>query len=211
MGVWGDLDFFPTFFFRVIMNTLSVNTELSRFRIAEPLFFNGEYTLPTSPKEFDIVEIGIDTAMCLNELWHSMLPRTEKSNLLRNTYAIYFAAKKDGIFYASAIWTSPVAQNRLKDGKQLLELRRFAISEDSPRNTASFMLKKMRLAIKNKFPDIIRLISYQDTSNHHGTIYKADNWVNANICKNVDWATESRNRNDKQKATGEKVRWEYLL
>jgi len=42
-----------------------------------------------------------------------------------------------------AIWSSPVAQNRMKDGKTILELRRLALSDVCPYNTASWAISKM--------------------------------------------------------------------
>lgn len=181
-------------------------------RIVHPLFQpQGEIDEPTSPLQLHIAEISVDKAMELNQLWHSMLPRTQKGNLLRNKYAMFFGAEYDGIFYASAIWTSPVAGNRLKDGDRLIELRRFAIAPDAPAMTASRMLKVMRKQILAKYPDIIGFISYQDESKHTGTIYKASGWTAASKVENIDWTTATRKRADKQAATGSKIRWEFRI
>ena len=181
-------------------------------RIVHPLFQSQDETIaPSSPLQLHIGEISVDKAMELNALWHSMLPRTQKGNLLRNKYAMFFGAEFDGVFYATAIWTSPVAGNRLKDGDRLIELRRFAIASDAPANTASRMLKVMRNLIQLKYPDIIGFISYQDESKHSGTIYKASGWTAASRVENIDWTTATRERADKQAATGTKTRWEYRL
>ena len=48
-----------------------------------------------------------------------------------------------------------------------------AIASDAPKYTATRMLSIMVKRIKKEFPDIVRLISYQDTEVHKGTIYKA--------------------------------------
>ena len=63
--------------------------------------------------------------------------------------------------------------------------------------------------IQKKLPRITRLISYQDTDVHTGTIYKAANWKNMSTVKYRTW-DESRERNESQ-STADKIRWEYLL
>jgi hypothetical protein len=94
----------------------------------------------------------------------------------------------------------------------MLELRRMAISNKAPKNTASRMLSWMRKDIQVKFPHLIRLISYQDTEVHYGTIYKASGWkcVNADNPIQIDWTTTKRVRN-KAQSDAPKVRWEYEL
>ena len=87
---------------------------------------------PDSPKQFSFPVIRAQTACLLNELWHSRLPIIDWSNVVRNTHYVCFAAEYQGEFYAVGIWSSPVAQNRFKNGKQMLELRRLAISAEAP-------------------------------------------------------------------------------
>lgn len=89
----------------------------------------------------------------------------------------------------------------------MLELRRMALSDSCPKNTASRTIGIMVRLIKKKFPEIRRLISYQDTSVHTGTIYKASGWVPATKTEFVSWTTKKRKRN-KDQATGAKIRWE---
>jgi hypothetical protein len=103
-----------------------------------------------------------------------------------------------------------VAQNRFKDGKHILELRRLAISKEAPKNTASRMIKVMISIIRQKFPDIKKLISYQDTEVHRGTIYKASNWKIGAKVRGLSWTTKNRKRNPEQ-TLAKKIRWEYQL
>lgn len=165
---------------------------------------------PESPKQLDFKVIRAQTACNLNQQWHSRLPIIDWSNVVRNTHYICFGAMFDNEFYASAIWSSPVAQNRFKYGKQILELRRLAISPEAPRNTATRMLSIMRKHIAKFMPDIALLISYQDTEVHHGTIYKADNWIATNLTQGISWTTDKRDRNTEQ-SMADKIRWEYQL
>jgi hypothetical protein len=165
---------------------------------------------PTSPKQFEYQVIRAQTACALNEQWHSRLPAIDWSNVVRNTHYVCFGAKYEGEFYAVAIWSSPVAQNRFKHGKQILELRRMAISPEAPRNTATQMLSFMRKHIKNNMTDIALLVSYQDTEVHFGTIYKADNWIATSVTEGTSWTTDKRIRN-KDQTLADKVRWEYKI
>jgi hypothetical protein len=124
---------------------------------------------------------------------------------------VCYSFEHDNISYAVAIWSSPIAANRMKDGDKLLELRRMAVAPDAPPNTASRMLSIMRRKIQTKFPDIIRLVSYQDTEVHKGTIYKASGWhIASTQTEAVDWSNETRKR-AKAQSTAPKVRWEYSL
>ena len=98
----------------------------------------------------------------------------------------------------------------MKNGKTTLELRRLALSDVCPKNTSSFVIAKMIKMIKEKFPEIKRLISYQDKEVHLGTIYKASNWVATTDVPLIDWSYRGRKRKALQ-STSPKVRWEYAL
>jgi len=96
------------------------------------------------------------------------------------------------------------------NGRGFYELRRMAISDDAPKNTASRMLKIMRLNLCQSMPRLKKLISYQDTAVHKGTIYKASGWVPVSANKKSIWDRKSRRRHNHQD-TGAKIRWEYDL
>jgi hypothetical protein len=146
----------------------------------------------------------------LNELWHSRLPVIHWSNVVRNSYSICFVAEHDAIAYASAIWSSPIAANRMKEGKTALELRRMAIAQDAPKNTGSRMLAVMARLIKGHFPEITLLVSYQDTEVHKGTIYKAAGWQPGQSTDGVSWSSETRERN-KEQTLAPKIRWDLRI
>jgi len=92
----------------------------------------------------------------------------------------------------------------------MLELRRLALSERCPKNTASRVIAIMVKLIRKKFPEINRLISYQDCSEHTGTIYKASGWTPTNKTKLLDWTTNKRKRAPLQ-SKSDKIRWELIL
>ena len=166
--------------------------------------------IPTSPLQFSIEVIDVHTACRLNALWHSRLPIIDWSNVVRNRHSICFGARFNGDLYAVAIWSSPVAANRMKNGKQALELRRFAISPTSPKNTGSRMLSVMRLLIQKAIPDVSWFVSYQDTEVHNGTIYKAAGWKLIGESAGVSWSNKNRIRN-KEQSMATKARWELQI
>lgn len=181
-------------------------------RITFPIFQSDyAFTKPDSAKKLEFYQCAVPVAQSLVRMWHSVLPNTLLSNIVRNKRHIAYSGEFDGLFYCAAIWTSPVAANRLKDGDKLLELRRLAIADDAPRNTASRMISWMCKDIRKRFPEIVKVISYQDTSVHIGTIYKASGWsvidTNGSL---VDWAVNGRKRNRPQ-TLGRKVRWERQI
>ncbi len=163
-----------------------------------------------SPKDIEIVECRAQVACMLNELWHSKLPKIHWSNVVRNTHYVCFSFSYMGAIIGVGIWSSPVAQNRFKDGKQMLELRRLALCDICPQNTATRVISIMLKAIRIKFPEIKRLISYQDKDVHLGTIYKASNWFIGGDTELLEWSTKTRKRNKLQSTAG-KIRWEYIL
>lgn len=163
-----------------------------------------------SPKEIEIIECRAQVACMLNELWHSRLPKIHWSNVVRNTHYVCYSFSWKQAIIGVGIWSSPVAQNRMKDGKKILELRRLALSEVCPKNTATFVISYMVKQIKIKFPELIKLISYQDTKVHNGTIYKASNWVVGAETQIMDWTTKKRKRTALQ-SDANKIRWEYKL
>jgi hypothetical protein len=174
-------------------------------RIVHPLFrAEGCGSVPASPLQLNIGEISLDKAISLNWLWHSRLPDVSKSNLQRVRHLVCYGAEYDGLYYAVAIWTDPIA--RLLNGRNWLELRRFAIANEAPKNTASRMLAVMAKLIKNKWPHIVRLISYQDCDVHQGTIYAAAGWKAEAVNRSGDWVRDNRDRRVAQ-APGMKVRW----
>jgi len=157
-----------------------------------------------------VKRINVKTACKLNARWHSRLPYIHWSNVVRNTYYVCYGFFYEGKCYGVGIWSSPVAQNRLKDGKSILELRRMALSSLCPRNTASRMLKIMILLVRKGFPKIKKLISYQDIAVHRGTIYKASGWKIDKKCNYSSWTTGRRRRNQEQ-AISNKIRWGFCL
>jgi hypothetical protein len=161
------------------------------------------------------VEIPVKLAKELNEKWHSRLPIYATGFCLKAR--VCFAAVYEERYYAVAIWDNPSA--RLLPQKEWLELKRLAVGPQTPKNLSSRMLRVMAMLIKRKFPFVKKLISYQDTEVHKGTIYKASGWVIGHLHKGGSWRRPNsknhsgtpRNRPDLNKATGPKVRWEKNL
>lgn len=181
---------------------------MSNNSIDESLFELPQRLSVKSPRQFTLKEIDVKGACRVNGEFHSRFPYIHWSNVVRNKHYICYGLFFNNLIYGSAIWSSPIAGNRLKNGWKLLELRRMALSSECPKNTASWMLSKMEKDIKIKFPEIIKLISYQDTEVHLGTIYKAANWISTTISpEGLSWSDLGRKRNLEQSKAA-KVRWE---
>lgn len=172
--------------------------------------FLGERVAPETPRKLTLREVGVSFVMEHNELWHSRLPITNKDNLIRNAHKVFYGAEYQDHCFAVAIWTDPVAANRMSKDYIWLELRRLAIAPDAPKFTATWMISKMVKDIKRRFPDVTKLVSYQDTEVHTGTIYSAANWTKDSVSKFKDWTTTTRKRNQLQ-SKADKIRWVYEI
>lgn len=155
----------------------------------------------------------VETARTLNSEWHSRLPYTQPG-----PWILAFAARTKIEIVAVALWHNPSARNL---PKTWLELRRMAVSPNAPHCTASWFLSAMTKWIRKYMPGVTRLISYQDTSVHKGTIYKAAGWFPGAIAK-----ARLRDRSKPRRGThrayrtnsnglsvdgAEKIRWEMAL
>jgi len=181
-----------------------MNQSGDSIRVVHPLFQEeGGGANPTSPLQLHIGRISQRLAMQLNGTWHSRLPSISN---WQNCEA--YGAEFGGIFYAVAMWSIPSA--RMLNGKNWFELRRMAIAVDAPKNTASRMLSVMLRLIKKEHPEIVKLISYQDTAVHTGTIYKASGWTIGRNSKGGEWNRPSRERISAQ-AASPKIRWEINI
>jgi hypothetical protein len=155
-------------------------------------------------------DCDLDVAIRLNRLWHSVLPKVVRSNITRCSQWASFSADFDNHYFAAAIWTNPTA--RYLPVKEWLELRRFAISPDAPRNTASRMLSWMHFAIAAIFPNVSMLISYQDCDKHTGAIYRASGWKDTvKSFDHRDRGMRSGRKRNLSQTTATKQRWEYEL
>jgi len=173
-------------------------------RVVHPLFQMEEGgPTPTSALQLNVIPISSKRAMLLNKAWHSRMPEIMAWNVCNPCYA---AEYKNNI-YAIAMWSLPIAANRIKHGDKCLELRRMAISPDAPRYTASRMLSIMAKIIKKTMPHIYRLISYQDTGVHTGTIYKAAGWNIERQSEYISWNNHTKRPGRIEQSYSPKIRW----
>ncbi len=179
-------------------------------RIACPLFqaeYGGE--VPTSSLQLHVGKINKKLFQTLNRLWHSRLP-----NCTNCFEGECYGAEYGNIYYAVAWWSHPVARGL--EGQGMLELRRFAIAPDAPKNTASRLLSVMSRLVVKDFPNIKTLISYQDTDVHTGIIYKASGWKIGKIIgeritelnQHHNWKSRPNRTNQ---STAPKIRWELKI
>jgi hypothetical protein len=180
-------------------------------RLMQPLFQEGEGgSTPTSPLHLFFGTTDRDTFKRLNLLWHSRLPKIGASQ-----GRVFYHAQHSGVAYAVAMWSNPVA--RLLPQLEWLELRRLAISDDAPKNTASRFLGWMARDVRSRFPQVVRLISYQDCEVHQGTIYKASGWSHAKGYKGRKRGWESGGGGGRKRigrtnqAISVRMRWELII
>lgn len=179
-------------------------------RAARHLFQDaGGGSTPTSALQLQVDGIAWKDAKALNRLWHSRLPVIRAASGVRAT-SLCYGAEFDGTWFAAAIWTNPVA--RALPQQTWLELRRFAIAPDAPKNTGSRMLAVMARMIRKRRPETERLVSYQDTEVHTGCIYKAAGWTATRLSEGDDWTGRQGRENRKpSQSTAPKQRWELSL
>lgn len=174
-----------------------------------PLFRSGRGgSTPTSALQLRFYKTSEKRTKECNALWHSRLPKVGNSH-----FRICYSAEFDNRIWAVAAWSNPVA--RLLPQRTWLELRRFAIGPDAPRFTASRMLAWMVRDIQKQFPEVDRLISYQDMDAHKGTIYKAAGWSMADGLKpsargRIGWGTRPRKGRTNQ-SVAPRMRWELTI
>lgn len=140
-----------------------------------PLMFPSEAEPPPKATHLTVEVTTADVCVPLVAAWHSRLPHVQRS-----PWRVCFVAHYDYTAYGVALWNNPSARTL---PQTWLELRRMAVSPDAPHCTASFMLGAMRRQIRALYPDVDRLISYQDQDVHTGTIYKAAGWKAAWVAK----------------------------
>jgi hypothetical protein len=180
-------------------------------RAMHPLFQAGEGgSIPTSALDLFFCAIDRERFVTLNMQWHSRLPKIAASQ-----GRVFYAAEFEGRIFAVAMWSNPVA--RLLPQQSWMELRRFAIAPDAPKNTASRMIGWMVRDITKRFAEVIRLISYQDCDAHRGTIYKASGWKQAEnyISRKRGWAAGSGGATYRvgraNQPVAPRMRWERII
>ena len=185
-------------------------------RVAHPLFqVEGGGSQPTSALQLWVHRVAYEKARDLNAKWHSRLPRIgDPANVMQRTPC--YAATFGDVIYAVAIWSHPVS--RALPQTEWLELRRLAVAPDAPKNTASRMLAVMARLLRRDAPDVVRLISYQDTETHTGGIYRAAGWEPTAAVPYSPWnKPNSRNlsgnprRRPECQSKATKQRWEKAL
>lgn len=185
-------------------------SDAALFDIAPTLPIPPESERPRVARDLILSRSEIGPARLCVAVWHSRLPATQ-----RGPWRLAFTAEHGGYLYGAALWHNPSARGL---PNEWLELRRLAIPDYAPPHSASWMLGAMRKWIRREMPEVPRLLSYQDTDVHTGTIYKAAGWSPAYYSKpRVRDRTPPRvgtNRayrsdlNGQAPAAAGKIRWE---
>lgn len=137
-------------------------------RIAEPLLYPPQGAPLTSARQLTLSACSVEHARLLNARWHSRLPRTQRS-----PWQFAFRLVHDSITYGVALLHNPSARCL---PHHWIELRRLAIAPDAPRYAATRFLSLIVKYLIRHHADREMIVSYQDTSVHEGTIYRAAGW-----------------------------------
>lgn len=133
--------------------------------------------------------------------WHSTHPPRiawKRAFLLRNGSAIV------GV----SVWGLPTA--RLEDNTgSTWEHYRMALSPEAPKNSASWFIAHNRDWIRDRAPDVRRLIAYVDLTVHSGVTYRADNWRRV-ACdfRGRPWTPNAAHPGRKSKPLGRRAKFE---
>jgi hypothetical protein len=68
----------------------------------------------------------------------------------------------------------------------------------------------MTRLVKRFRPEVVRLVSYQDTEVHTGGIYRAAGWTPTTVNKDGRWDRPNRSRPESQ-SNAAKQRWELTI
>jgi hypothetical protein len=184
-------------------------TDVGEVVALEPLLHTPS-ALASSAKQLRLELVPMTWAVHLNHQWHSQLP--DPGVLEFGDIRIAHALTFDGGVYAVAVWTRPVAGNRIAHPtNHLVELRRLAIPDYAPKYTATRALGQMERWFKRERPDLCRMLSYQISEVHSGTIYKAANWYEARHQKEHESWTSHSKRKALDQSSSPKVRWERQI
>lgn len=149
-------------------------------------------SIPTSPLHLFVTPVTIETARIFIAVHHSRLPYTQVG-----PWQLAFGVYRGKELVGTALWHNCSARGLPQDWR---ELRRMAVANGSPPNTASFMLAQMcRWLRKNTKTEVV--ISYQDAAVHRGTIYKAAGWTPVAVSR-----PRFRNREPNRVGTNRKYR-----
>lgn len=106
-----------------------------------------------------------------------------------------------------AIFGLPLSRHE-KNG--VLELRRFCLVPDMPKNTSSYFLSKCLKWLRKNDPTIHKVITFADPAQGHvGTIYKATNFSFVGEQKHISYDYKCGDRNIHQRQVYQKRDGEY--
>lgn len=181
-------------------------------RLIEPLFATAHDAEPRRARELRLRACPIPQARLLNRRWHSRLPETQSG-----PWQHAFCMVHGSYVYAVALLHNPSARML---PSHWIELRRMAVAPDAPHCTASRFLSQLVKWFRDNEHERERMISYQDTAVHAGTIYRAAGWIVGNV-QHARRRDRSKPRpggrlyrtrqNGMDADCSEKVRWECEL
>jgi hypothetical protein len=156
--------------------------------VVHPLFqAEGSGSIPTSALCLHFQKIDLKVAKSCNRLWHSRFPEMGGGGC-----RVAYGAEFNGRLWSIAVWTNPSSPKLPQ--LEWLQLSRFAVCDEAPKNTASRMMGWMVRDIRKRFTGVTTLVSYSDPDSHRGTIYRSTGWSEGDTTdrRGSGWANRSR-------------------
>jgi hypothetical protein len=116
------------------------------------------------------------TGCNITESGKALVEAIHYSHTARSQQQVHvFTLSREGRVVGCAIFGKPMSRHYDSD---TLELRRFVLVQEMPKNTESFFLSKCLKWIQKNDRSIVRIVTFADPNQgHEGTIYKASNFL----------------------------------
>jgi hypothetical protein len=125
-------------------------------------------------RSFDVRLITIQEATTIIKEWH--YSHSTNGLLVSYCFGLFFQEHLIGSMIYGHLGMANVWKKYAKQKEDVIELRRLACIDDTPKNTESYFIGKTLRWLKKNTP-IKVVVSYADTFHGHaGTIYKASNF-----------------------------------
>lgn len=123
-------------------------------------------------------ELNLQIKYCgkeINQKLKELVEKNHYSKTARSQMQVHvFELSSNNRLVGCAIFGRPMSRHYDLD---TLELRRFVLVEDMPKNTESYFLSKCLKWIEKNDRSIVRIVTFADPNHgHQGTIYKATNF-----------------------------------
>lgn len=157
-----------------------------------------------------------------SQLWFRVIPWPVGRGFVRQHHYLHQCSGIGRIAFGAFASDAPVAllvgvalfalpPNLNEDQHHTLELQRFVLLDEAPKNAESRFLGWCRRELRHRYPEVERLIAYADpNAGHRGTIYAASGFRYVGLSA-PGGTTHGAERRGTPRARTQKHKWESLL